>query len=345
MRKTLFITSFALLFLGCSSGVKTQKTVQDTEDKKQFDTYAHTITQEKLKTHLFVIASDEMQGRDTGSEGQKKAGRYLIEQYQKMGISFPPTADGFYQPIPSKAMKTAWSPTLPDSENIWAFIEGGEKKDEVLILSAHYDHIGMRNGEIFNGADDNASGTAALLEIAQAFITAKNAGHTPMRSILFLHVTAEEYGLHGSRYYTDHPIFSISNTVANINIDMIGRRGFGKEDNDNYVYVIGSDRLSTDLHTLSEEANTYIGLELDYTYNDLNDPNRFYYRSDHYNFAKKGIPAIFYFDGVHQDYHKTTDTPDKIDFPLFTKRTKLAFATAWKLATAENRPVVDKEGK
>lgn len=345
MRKALIITSFALFFLGCGSGVKGQKTVADNDDKKLFDTYANTITQEELRTHLFIIASDEMQGRDTGSEGQKKAGRYLIQQYQKMGISYPPTADGFYQPIPSKAMKTAWSPALPDSENIWAFIEGGEKKEEVLILSAHYDHIGMKNGEIFNGADDNASGTSALLEIAQAFITAKKAGYTPKRSILFLHVTAEEYGLHGSRYYADHPIFSIKNSIANINIDMIGRRGFGKEDNDNYVYVIGSDRLSTDLHTLSEEANKNIGLELDYTYNDLNDPNRFYYRSDHYNFAKKGIPSIFYFDGVHQDYHKATDTADKIDFPLYAKRTKLAFATAWKLANAENRPVIDKEGK
>lgn len=345
MRKTFIITSFAVFLLGCSSGVVGQQSTLKIDDKKQIDVFANSITQEELKAHLFVIALDEMQGRDTGSEGQKKAGRYLIEQYQKMGISYPPSADGFYQPIPSKAMKTAWSPTLPDSENIWAYIEGGEKKDEVLILSAHYDHIGMKNGEIYNGADDNASGTAALLEIAQAFLAAKKAGHTPLRSILFLHVTAEEYGLHGSRYYTDHPIFSIKNTVANINIDMIGRRGFGKEDNDNYVYVIGSDRLSSDLHSLSEEANQYVGLELDYTYNDLNDPNRFYYRSDHYNFAMKGIPAIFYFDGMHQDYHKATDTADKIDFPLFAKRTKLAFATAWKLANAENRPVIDKDGK
>ena len=345
MTKSLIITSIALFFIGCSSGVQGQKATSETDDKNPLARYSNTITQEDLKTHLFVIASDEMQGRDTGSEGQKKAGRYLIEQYQKMGISFPPTADGFYQPIPSIAMKIAWFTSLPHSETNWAFIEGGQKKDEVLILSAHYDHIGMKNGEIYNGADDNASGTTALLEIAQAFIEAKKAGYTPLRSILFLHVTAEEYGLHGSRYYTDHPIFSIENTVANINIDMIGRRGFGKETNDNYVYVIGSDRMSSDLHKLSVEANKSIGLELDYTYNDLNDPNRFYYRSDHYNFAKNGIPAIFYFDGVHQDYHQPSDTPDKIDFPLFAKRTKLAFATAWKLANTENRPVIDKDGK
>ena len=116
MRKALIITSFALFFLGCGSGVKGQKTVADNDDKKLFDTYANTITQEELRAHLFIIASDEMQGRDTGSEGQKKAGRYLIQQYQKMGISYPPTADGFYQPIPSKAIKTAWRPALPDSE-------------------------------------------------------------------------------------------------------------------------------------------------------------------------------------------------------------------------------------
>ncbi len=307
--------------------------------------YMSTITESELKIHIFTIASDEMQGRDTGSEGQKKAGRYLIEHYQNLGLSYPLGADSFYQEVPSKFMKSAWSPTLPDSENIWVYLEGGELKEEVIVISAHYDHIGMKNNEIYNGADDNGSGTSALLEIADAFVQAKKAGFTPKRSILFLHVTGEEYGLHGSRYYTDNPILPIENTIANINIDMIGRRGNGKETNDNYVYVIGSDRLSTDLHKLSEEANDYVGLELDYKYNDLKDPNRFYYRSDHYNFAKKGIPAIFYFDGVHEDYHKKTDTPDKIDFPLYVKRTKLAFATAWKLANAENRPVIDRDGK
>lgn len=342
MMKKVMISALLIPFLTACTA--TSNDIGENE-KNPLEKYINTITESELKTHINIIASDEMQGRDTGSEGQKKAGRYLIEQYQKMGLSFPPNATTFYQPVPSSYMKTAWSPTLPDSENIWVYFEGGELKDEVIVISAHYDHVGMKNNEIYNGADDNGSGTSALLEIADAFVQAKKAGYTPKRSILFLHVTGEEYGLHGSRYYTANPVLPLENTIANINIDMIGRRGHGKETNDNYVYVIGSDRLSTDLHKLSEKANEYVGLELDYKYNDLNDPNRFYYRSDHYNFARKGIPAIFYFDGVHDDYHQTTDTPDKIDFPLYAKRTKLAFATAWKLANAENRPVVDKDGK
>jgi|SRR5690554_535908 len=345
MRK-FTLSAFALSVIFACSGVKkTSEAISDNSDSVP-EKYIRTITQDELRNHIFTIASDEMQGRDTGSEGQKKAGRYLIEQYQKMGLSYPVQAEGFYQKVPSSFMKTAWSPTLPDSENIWVFFEGGELKDEVIVISAHYDHVGMKNNEVYNGADDNASGTSALLEIADAFVQAKLNGHTPKRSILFLHVTGEEYGLHGSRYYSENPILPLEKTITNINIDMIGRRGYNKEDNDNYVYVIGSDRLSTDLHIISEAANKkYVGLELDYKYNDLNDPNRFYYRSDHYNFAKKGIPAIFYFDGVHEDYHRATDTPDKIDFPLYEKRVRLAFAVAWELANAEKRPVVDRDGK
>ena len=339
--KKIILSSFLLGFLlaGCSSNKNSTKATSP-------EKYLSEIKAENLSKHLYIVASDEMEGRDTGTPGQKKAGEYLINQYKAMGISYPKGATTFYQPIPSEFFKKQFSPKLGDSENIWAFVEGSEKPDEILVISAHYDHVGMKNGEVYNGADDDGSGTVALLEIAAAFQKAKKEGNGPKRSILFLHVTGEEHGLHGSRFYAENPLFPIANTIANINIDMIGRRGYGKEDNNNYVYVIGSDRLSTDLHRISEEANTkYIGMELDYKYNDLNDPNRFYYRSDHYNFAKKGIPAIFYFNGVHDDYHKATDTPDKIDYPLLAKRTKLSFAVAWELANADERPKVDKDGK
>ncbi|MFY8188507.1 MAG: M28 family metallopeptidase [Flavobacterium sp.] len=308
--------------------------------------YIQKFKEGDLSKHLYIIAGDEMEGRDTGTEGQKKAGKYLINEYKKLGISYPKPANSFYQPIPSAFFARPFSPVLPDSENIWVFIEGSDKKDEILIISAHYDHVGVKNGEVYNGADDDGSGTVALLEMAKMFQQAKKDGNGPRRSILFLHVTGEEHGLHGSRFYAENPLFPLDKTIANINIDMIGRRGYGKETNNNYIYVIGSDRLSTDLHNISEKANTdHIGLELDYTYNDVNDPNRFYYRSDHYNFAKKGIPAIFYFNGVHDDYHKPTDTPDKIDYPLLAKRVQLAFAVAWELANAAERPKVDKDGK
>ncbi len=230
------------------------------------------------------------------------------------------------------------------SENVVAFIKGSEKPDEYLVISSHLDHIGIsEDGQINNGADDDGSGTVALLEIAKAFKKAADAGVTPKRSVVFLHVTGEEKGLLGSDYYTRHPIFPLENTVADLNIDMIGRIDPEREGDRNYVYLIGSDKLSTELHNLSEEVNKkYCNVELDYTYNDDNDPNRFYYRSDHYNFAKNNIPVIFYFNGTHEDYHKPGDTPDKINYDLLENRTRLVFYTAWEIANRENRPVVDK---
>ena len=306
--------------------------------------YLNTITEDELKSHLYIVASDEMEGRETGSAGQKKAGVYMIDQYKKNGISFPTKASDYYQKIPAAFLNAKYNENLPDSENIWAFIEGSEKPNEVLVISAHYDHVGTSNGEIYNGADDDGSGTVALLEIAQAFQMAKKAGNGPKRSILFLHVTGEEHGLHGSRYYSENPLFPIANTIADINIDMIGRRDEIHNASNNYVYVIGADRLSSDLDAICTAANaTYTKLDLDYRFNDPKDPNHFYERSDHYNFAKFGIPSVFLFNGVHADYHKATDSADKIEYDALTKRTQFAFAIAWDLANRENRPVVDKK--
>ncbi|RNC86453.1 MAG: M28 family peptidase [Winogradskyella sp.] len=231
------------------------------------------------------------------------------------------------------------------SENVVAFIEGSEKPDEILVISSHLDHIGYQNGEICNGADDDGSGTVALIELAEAFQTAVKDGFAPKRSILFLHVTGEEKGLLGSRYYTDvDPIFPLANTVADLNIDMIGRTDpKRKEGRRNYVYLIGSDKLSTDLHNLSEEINKkFCNIELDYTFNDENDPNRYYYRSDHYNFAKNNIPVIFYFNGTHDDYHRPSDTPDKIQYDLLENRARLVFHTAWEIVNRDKRIAVDK---
>lgn len=341
--KKILLLPLSLFVLSCST---TQHTQHKDYAKADVVKYMNTITPADLEKHLYIVASDEMEGRDTGQQGQKNAGKYLISQYEANGISYPTGADNFYQKVPSEFMVRNFSPRLNDSENIWAFIQGTEKPDEILIISAHYDHVGMKNGEVYNGADDDGSGTVSLLEIAQAFMKAKKEGYGPKRSILFLHVTGEEYGLHGSRYYSENPLFPLENTIANLNIDMIGRRDVEHKNNGNYVYVIGSDRLSTDLHNINEAANAkYTNLELDYTFNDRNDPNQFYYRSDHYNFAKKGIPIIFYFNGVHADYHQPTDTPDKIEYDLLAKRAQLAFVTAWELANRDQRPVVDKDGK
>jgi Peptidase family M28/PA domain len=227
--------------------------------------------------------------------------------------------------------------SVAHAANVIGMIEGTDKKDEYVFLTSHYDHVGKRaDGTIYYGADDDGSGTTGILELAEAFAKAKAAGKGPRRTIVFMTVSGEEKGLWGSEYYANHPIFPIEKTTVDLNIDMIGRIGeeyLKDKDSANYVYIIGDDKLSTDLTPITDMVNSkYVKMKLDRKYNDLNDRNRFYYRSDHYNFAEKGIPIIFYFNGVHADYHKPTDTPDKINYKLMAKRGQLVFYTAWEMA-------------
>ncbi|WP_291964567.1 M28 family peptidase [Maribacter sp.] len=516
MKKTLFL--LVATAISCNSS---QKTVNDVSTEASTTaseiTFAESITETELKEHLYIYASDEFEGRETGQPGQKKAIAYLKAEYEKLGIPAAKTDGNYFQDVPLEISKlpkgklsvngtdfsigehvltfaaantsvneiiyvgygieddsyssyndidvtgkivllksgepkksdgnyvisgntetSLWSNmsesltkriqiavdkgaigvlyydtdnfnrfkrrfesmkqnnsgrmevvdnNAPEfyslfidqelakslhasiesdseskvvskkidlsfessndvikSENVVAMIKGSEKPNEYLIISSHLDHIGITgDGEINNGADDDGSGTVALLEIAEAFKKASNAGVGPKRSIVFLHVTGEEKGLLGSQYYTDvDPIVPLEQTVANLNIDMIGRIDPKREGDRNYIYLIGSDKLSIELHNLSEEVNKkFMNIELDYTYNDENDPNRFYYRSDHYNFAKNNIPIIFYFNGTHADYHKPSDTPDKINYDLLQNRTRLVFHTAWEIANREQKLKVD----
>lgn len=520
MKTSLKIFAIALLLVGCGSS--NQNSAKKAENKPPADptVYGSTITSDELKDMLYLYASDEFEGRETGEPGQKKAVNYLKSQYIEMGVPSPLSGDDYFQEVPLEKQKapdvelsingssldnymdylilgstdsqeininevvyagygidaenysdykdldikgkivlvkagepkddqgnyvtsgtaedTKWSsgrqslsskrdaanergakailffnndmlaqygayykqiaesgragrislksneksmlfmmigdklakaihpevstsdtPKMVttningsitskgeqvESENVVALIRGSEKPDEIIVISAHLDHEGIKDGKVYNGADDDGSGTVALLEIAEAFKKAANDGYAPKRSILFLHVTGEEKGLLGSRHYSDNdPIFPLKNTVADLNIDMIGRIDPKREGDRNYVYLIGSDKLSTELHNISEEVNKkYMNIELDYTYNDENDPNRFYYRSDHYNFAKNNIPVIFYFNGTHDDYHQPSDTPDKIEYDLLENRTRLVFYTAWELANRDARIIVDK---
>lgn len=521
MRK-LITYSFIGLLLSSSTPPISKTASQTPPDKKTVVDYAGTITAEDLKKHLYIYASDEFEGRETGTRGQKKAVEYLRNNYKDFGIAHPATLEDYFQPVPlvmnkpPKATLTfenetwsagedfipvgstsdvilentpvvfagygieslqysdykgldvrgkivliragepknhdgtyiitgtkepsewsnfrpannarigaaqkngalgilvldmknygrlssryAYSAKLAESgrgsislkgnvlnffnwylsetvakklyteiltarentdlnraislslkndsgelisENVVAYIKGSEFPDEYVVVSSHLDHIGISpDGQINNGADDDGSGTVSVLEIAQAFALAKKDGHGPRRSIVFLNVTGEEKGLLGSEYYSEHPIFPLKNTVADLNIDMIGRTDPKRAGKDNYVYLIGADKLSTELHNLSEEVNKkYVNLDLDYTYNDEHDPNQFYYRSDHYNFAKHNVPIIFYFNGTHEDYHRPGDTPDKIRYDLLEKRARLVFYTAWELVNRDKRIVVDK---
>jgi hypothetical protein len=223
-----------------------------------------------------------------------------------------------------------------ESSNVVGVVEGTDKKDEYVFITAHYDHEGKRGDSvIYYGADDDGSGTVSVIELAEAFAKAKAAGKGPRRTIVFMTVSGEERGLLGSAYYSEHPIFPLDKTTVDLNIDMIGRIDPKRKNGDstNYVYVVGDDKLSSDLRTISEAMNKkYIKMELDYKYNDPNDRERIYYRSDHYNFARKGVPIIFYFNGTHNDYHRPTDTPDKIQYDLMMKRARLIFYTAWEMA-------------
>jgi len=519
MKHVLFVA--ICLAMSCNSSQKTVTDVkQEVSDEDPSITFAETITEEELKEHLFIYASDEFEGRETGKPGQKKAVAYLKAEYERLKIPAAKSDGDYFQKVPlemtklptgsisinnkeyslgesfvtfskaqgdfeeivyvgfgieedtysdyegldvngkvilakfgepmnedgthklsgslepskwsnmSEAMgkrsavakskgakgmlfldelnyarykgyfdymknnnsgqmavasndnaffnivmkkdmaesmvqdiesnakgksisaKTSFNLTGDneeiDSENVVAVIKGSEKPDEYIIISSHLDHIGVTaDGQINNGADDDGSGSVALLEIAEAFKEATDKGQGPKRSIVFLHVTGEEKGLLGSQYYADNdPIFPLANTVANLNIDMIGRIDPKREGERNYIYLIGSDKLSTELHDLSEEVNKkYMNIELDYTYNDENDPNRFYYRSDHYNFAKNNIPIIFYFNGTHDDYHRPGDTADKINYDLLENRTRLVFHTAWEVANRAEKIIVDKASK
>ena len=478
------------------AGLLILATVAHAQDKTAVK-YANTITPQDMKSKLSILASDDFQGRETGTEGQKKASKFLEDFYQKIGLQGPvdgtyrqkfdmyqndwsgvyikgkggkkmngtdfifmgnasmdkemklstvfigdaSNIDGmdlkdkgvmttassretfaklaetgakaifvvaendeqFMQALPRQArfrmlsrlsyekgvqgdesiifnipqslaadlMNTSTDklmaavstpsnikarsisfkvePTVKtiSTENMVAFLEGTDLKDEILVISSHYDHIGMNeDGTVINnGADDDGSGTTGVMEIAEAFAQAAKEGNKPRRSILFINVTGEEKGLLGSQYYSEHPLFPLDKTVNDLNIDMIGRVDPEHEESGNrdYVYVIGSEKLSSHLKVISEYANiTYTGLDLDYRFDDPNDRNRFYYRSDHYNFAKKGIPIIFYFNGVHADYHRPTDTVDKIAFDVMAKRAQLVFHTAWILANRDARTPVDR---
>jgi Peptidase family M28 len=314
--------------------------------------YAQSITKEDLQENLSYLSNDNMKGRLTGSREQKIAANYIAKHFQANEIQPVLTWDdttrvlsyyqsfyikeyfgGRYSPLINPTIENIQKKGVIKSENVIGFIEGTEKKNEIIIVSAHYDHIGMQDGEVFNGADDDGSGTVAMMEIAQAFAKAKKEGHPPLRSILFIGFTGEEQGLLGSDYYTQTPIFDLDNTVCDLNIDMIGRVDRSYKKNHDYIYLIGSDKISKKLHQLSEEVNQKtIHLKLDYTYNRESHPLQLYYRSDHYNFAKNKIPIIFYTSGLHDDYHKSTDDVEKIDFDILLKRSRLIFYTAWELA-------------
>jgi hypothetical protein len=246
------------------------------------------------------------------------------------------------------------SETIP-TQNVVAVWEGSDPllKAEYVALGSHYDHVGSGcrpNGDdrICNGADDDGSGTTAMLSMAEALAKAPT---RPKRSILFVWHCGEEKGLWGSRYFTEFPTVPLNAIVAQLNMDMIGRSKKPGDTNSrnnaltgpDAVYLIGSTMMSTELGELVNSVNkSFLNLAFDTKYDDPKDPNRFFYRSDHINYARKGIPIIFFFDGVHEDYHGVGDTADKIDYQKMEKITRTVYVTAWEIANRPARLKVDK---
>jgi Peptidase family M28 len=254
----------------------------------------------------------------------------------KMMKSGVPLPNSYYKTIALNLQKNT---EKLESTNVIGMLEGSKKKDESIIVTAHYDHLGKRGDSvIYYGADDDGSGTVSLLEIAQAFTTAAKEGHRPKRNIIFMTVSGEEKGLWGSSFYAEHPAFPLDKTSVDLNIDMVGRVDAERKTPDtlNYIYLIGDDKLSSDMRPISDSINTlHDNITLDHKFNDPADPMRIFYRSDHFNFAKKGVPILFFFSGLHADYHRPTDTPDKINYPLMEKRDRFIFFTAWEMANRE----------
>ncbi len=281
-----------------------------------------------VANHMYISTSIAKEIIGTKSKKFKKIRRLIEKKGKSKGYNFPAKLEV----VMDKQMKVI------EGNNVLGLLPGTDKADEIIVVSAHYDHLGKKGEEIFNGADDNGSGTSTVLDIAESFVKAANDGNAPRRSILFMLVTGEEKGLLGSEYYAENPIYPLENTVADVNVDMVGRVDKRYAHDPNYVYVIGSDRLSKDLHVINEEMNQkYTQIILDYKYNDEKDPNRYYYRSDHYNFASRGIPAIFYFNGTHEDYHQPSDTIDKINFDKMAKVGQHIFHVTWELANRDQR--------
>ncbi len=255
------------------------------------------------------------------------------------------------------------------AQNVVAVIDGSDPqlKDTYVAFGAHYDHVGYAEGEvvkgedgarrlgavgrvtpgheddrIWNGADDDGSGTVALMALAKAFAQ----GHRPKRSLLFVWHAGEERGLLGSRYFADYPTVPMDKIVAQLNIDMIGRNRDDKASEANTVYLVGSDRISSELHAINSAANDAFAkpLTLDYEFNDPTDPEQLYYRSDHYSYAAKGVPVIFFTTGLHPDYHANTDEVGKIEFGKLTRIVELVYETGVRVGNLDHAPARDNLG-
>lgn len=310
----------------------------DTEAVKKFQA---SVSQRELRAHVDFLASDPLSGREAGTLYEKVAAAYLIAQHRRYGTE-PFLPQGYVHAFalapkrrevenPKRGRKPPMAVIdTPYAWNILACRRGSVLPQEYVILSAHYDHIGMTSkGEPYNGADDNASGTAVLLEVARLLSLMP----PPKRTIVFFHTAAEEKGLLGAMRFVRDSLIPLDSIVAVLNADMLGRIDTLHQPGEVYLYAIGSARATPRLKAFQESVNALCcGWILDYRYDDPKDPQRLFYRSDHYAFAKHGVPAVFYFGGLHADYHQVSDDADKIEFDRLERAAVFLASLAWTLA-------------
>jgi hypothetical protein len=300
-----------------------------------------TILPEDMYARISFLAADSLAGRDTPSSGLETAAAYLTAEHTRFGLEPAGENGTFYQRFPfvPRVVPVGMARQQSMPPNIAAVLRGSDPvlRDEYVILSAHFDHVGtglpVEGDSIYNGADDNASGTSALLEVAEALASMPQ---PPRRSVIFLHVSGEEHGLVGSRYYSDNPTVPVSRIIANINVDMIGRNS------PDSIVVIGKNYSS--LGPVTEKVGAEhpeIGLTIS---DDIWPEEQFFFRSDHYNFARLEIPSIFVFAGVHEDYHLPSDEVDKIDADKAARVARMIFHTVLEIANAPERPEWERRG-
>jgi Zn-dependent M28 family amino/carboxypeptidase len=312
---------------------------------------AQVITAHRLKSHLEFLAHDLLEGRDSPSRGLDITAEYIVAQLKLWGVQPAGPNGSFLQRFPYRRRGASTDEPVQTVPNVIAMIPGSDSKlkEEMVLLSAHLDHVGMApEGEdrIFNGAHDDGSGSVSILEMAYAF----SRGKAPKRTIVFVWHGAEEKGLVGSRYLVNNPPFPLEKVVACLNIDMIGKSKAPDDTNPrnadltgpNSVYLIGSTRMSTELGKVAQDVNKRLyNLEYNPKYDRRDDPERIYFRSDHINYVRKGIPALFWFDGINAEYHHVDDEVDRLDFTKLERIARTIYATALEVANRRDRPKVD----
>ena len=292
------------------------------------------ITEALIRRHINVIADDSMLGRNTPSRGLDLTAAYVSAQFKRLGLKPGGDSDSYIQRYPLKtaaAVPRGPAPAMESAPNSVGILLGTDPvlRDEYIVVSAHMDHVGTSStspkDSIWNGADDDASGTAGVLALAEAFSQAPT-----KRSIIFHTVSGEEHGLWGSSWFASHPPVPINKIVANFNLDMIGRNWKDS------IVVVGMEHSDLGKTLMKVSA---MHPELGIT--PMTDPwpqENFFGRSDHYNFARRGVPALFFFNGVHEDYHRPSDSPDKIDAEKESRVVRLIFHVLTAVSTATSRP-------